>query len=147
MTGRDRLAGVVVSLVLGAALGLILASAPPIAGDTAVTDPVWLGIMWFVRPQSIIVVVPPLIHLGLGAGVGVLGMLVRATSPTVVILIAVSVNGAMTLLENADRGGLTGVLWWLLGSAISAALMLIGAMIATRLTTSRRVARRASAGS
>jgi hypothetical protein len=121
---------VAISVVLGAALGLILASAPAIAGDTAVTDPVVLGVMWFVRPQSITVLAPPLIHLGLGIGVGALGMLARAMHPTVVILTAVSVNGAATVVENGYGAGVVGVLWWLLGTALSAVLMLFGVRVA-----------------
>lgn len=141
MTGRDRLIGVAVSVALGVALGLILASAPAIAGDTAITDPVVLGVMWFVRPQSIMVIAPPLLHLVIGVAVGILGMNIRGIDPTVVILVAVSVNGAATVVESGSGAGVVGVLWWLLGTVLSAALMLIGAWAARRVAAMRAPAR------
>lgn len=147
MNAQARLIGVATSLAIGAALGLALAAAPPIAGDTAITDPVWLGLMWFVRPQSMLVIVPPLIHLGLGAGIGVLRMLVRPMSSTGVILIAVSVNGAATLVENGYGAGVAGVLWWLIGTVLSAALMLVGAALMTRVADTRRATRAEAARS
>lgn len=125
------------SLAIGAALGLVLAAAPSIAGDTAITDPVALGVMWFVRPRSVLVIVPPLIHLAVGAGIGALGRLVGAIDTTVVVLAAVAVNGAATLVENAYGAGVVGVLWWLLGTVISAALMVLGAAMTKRLTAGR----------
>ena len=137
MTGRDRLIGVAVSVALGVALGLILAAAPAIAGETAITDPVVLGVMWFVRPQSIMVVAPPLIHLVIGGAIGILGVNVRGIDPTVVILIAVSVNGAATVVENGYGAGVVGLLWWLLGTVLSAALMLIGVRVARRMAAMR----------
>lgn len=128
------------SLAVGAALGLALAAAPSIAGDTAITDPVLLGLILFVRPQSILVLVPPLLHLSVGVGVGVLGLLVRTMSSTVVILAAVAVNGAATLVESGEGAGVVGVLWWLIGTVFSAAFMLFGAALVRRLADGRRVA-------
>jgi hypothetical protein len=133
------------SLVIGTAIGLALVSAPSIAGDTAITDPVALGVVWFVRPRTILVVVPLLIHLVVGAGIGVLGRFVRVVDTTLVVLAAVALNGAATLVENAYGAGVVGILWWLLGTVISAALMLLGAALAKRLSATRRGARAAAA--
>jgi hypothetical protein len=127
------------SLAVGAGLGAVLVWAPTIAGDTAVTDPAVLGAMWFGRPRTLLVLLPPLLHFGAGMGVGFLGRLVPDVSTTTTALAAVSVNGAATLLENAYGAGVMGVGWWLLGSLISAALMLLGAGLARRAT--RRLAR------
>lgn len=122
------------SLILGAALGLVLVSAPSVAGDTAITDPVVLGAMWFVRPRSILILVPPLLHIGVGASVGVLGQLFPAVKTTVVVLVAVAINAAATLVENGEGAGVMGVGWWLIGSLISAVLMLLGATVVRRIT-------------
>jgi hypothetical protein len=127
---------VVGSLAVGAVLGLLLAFAPPIAGDTSITDPVWLGAMWFMRPQSLLVLVPPLLHLGIGAAVGVLGQIVPAVRTATVVLVAAAINAASTLLENAYGAGVMGVGWWLIGSAISAALMLLAAGAVQRVARS-----------
>jgi hypothetical protein len=89
------------SLVIGAGLGLLLAVAPPLVGDIAVTDPVLLGSVWFVRPQSLLTIVPPLLFLSIGAGLGVLGHLNSSVSTTAVVVVATAVNAAATLLENA----------------------------------------------
>jgi hypothetical protein len=145
VSGHGRLVAVVVSLAVGTAIGLGFAAAPAIAGDTAVTDPVALGVMWFVRPRTVLVIVPPLIHLAVGAGIGMLATTVRVIDTTLVVLAAVAVNGAATLVENAYGAGVVGVLWWLLGSVISAALMLLGAAIAKRVTDTWRPTREATA--
>lgn len=124
----------VLSLILGTALGLVLISAPSVAGDTAITDPVVLGAIWFVRPQSMLVLVPPLLHIGVGVSVGVLGQLFPAVKTTVVVLVAVAINAAATLVENGMGAGVMGVGWWLIGSLISAVLMLLGATVVRRIT-------------
>src|SRR5688572_1456335 len=108
--------------------------APSVAGDTAITDPVMLGAMWFMRPGTLLVIVPSLLHLGIGVGIGVLARLNAAVNTTAVILVAVGVNAAATLLENAYGAGVMGVGWWLIGSAVSAGLMLLGAAVVRRLT-------------
>ena len=114
------------SLATGVGLGLLLVSAPTFAGDTAVTDPGVLGAMWFMRPRTLLVLLPPLLHLGVGAAVGLLGWCVPAIRTTPVVFVAVAINAAATLLENAYGAGVMGVGWWLLGSIISALLMLLG---------------------
>jgi hypothetical protein len=136
---------VALSLAIGAVIGVGLAAAPSVAGDTAITDPIALGVMWFVRPRTILVIVPPLIHLAIGAGIGLLSTYARAIDTTLVVVAAVAINGAATLLENAYGAGLTGVLWWLLGSGVSGALMLLGAATAKRVTNARRLPREATA--
>jgi len=125
---------VVLSLAIGAGLGLLLVVAPPLAGDTAVMDPVWLGSIWFLRPQSLLVIVPPLLYLAIGVGIGVLRRLNASVNTTAVVLVAVAVNAAATLLENAYRAGVMGVGWWLIGSVVSAAFMLVGVSIVKRVT-------------
>ena len=121
------------SLGIGAGLGLLLAVAPPLAGDTAVTDPVWLGSIWFLRPVSLLVIVPPLLYLAIGVGIGVLGRLSSSVNTTIVVLVAVAVNAAATLLDNAYGAGVMGVGWWFIGSVVSAAFMLVGAAIVKRV--------------
>ena len=118
-----------ISLVVGALFGLALAAAPDM-GPVAISDPVLLGSIWFVRPSGASVVVPVLVHFCIGAGVGVLGRLVPSIRPQVVLLVTVAINGAATLLDNAYGAGVMGVGWWLLGSLMSAALMLVGAWLA-----------------
>ena len=122
------------SLAIGAGLGLLLASAPSAFGDTAITDPVLLGVMWFARPRTLLVLAPPLLHLTVGAGVGLLGRIDARVRTTTLVLAAVAVNAAATLVENGNGAGLMGVGWWLIGSVVSAALMLIGAAIVRRAT-------------
>jgi hypothetical protein len=114
------------SLATGVSLGLLLVLAPTFAGDTAVTDPGVLGAMWFMRPRTLLVLLPPLLHLGVGAALGLVGQVVPWIRTTPVVLGAVAINAAATLLENAHGAGVMGVGWWLLGSMISAALMLLG---------------------
>ena len=124
------------SLIIGAALGLVLVVAPPLVGDIAVTDPVLLGSAWFMRPQSLLVIVPPLLFLTIGAGIGVFGRFNSSVNTTAVVLVATAVNAAATLLENAYDAGVMGVGWWLIGSFVSAAFMLVGAAVMRRVTSS-----------
>lgn len=133
----------VLSLAIGAGLGLLLITAPSSFGDTAITDPVLLGAMWFVRPPSLLVLVPPLLHLAVGAGIGILGRLNAGVMTTSVVLAAVAVNAAGTLVENGYGAGVMGVGWWFIGSVVSAVLMLLGAAVVRRVTSSSdsRVAR------
>lgn len=123
------------SLAIGVGLGVLLASAPSAYGDTAITDPVLLGVMWFGRPRTFLVLVPPLLHLLVGAGIGLLGRSSARIRTTTVALVAVVVNAAGTLVENGYGAGVMGVGWWLIGSVVSAVLMLIGASIVGRLAT------------
>lgn len=133
----------VLSLAIGVGLGLLLISAPSSFGDTAITDPVLLGLMWFVRPQTFLVLVPPLLHFAVGAGIGVLGRLNAGVMTTSVVLAAVAVNAAGTLVKNGYDAGVMGVGWWFIGSVVSAVLMLLGAAVVRRVTSSSgsRVAR------
>lgn len=133
----------VLSLAIGVGLGLLLISAPSSFGDTAITDPVLLGLMWFVRPQTFLVLVPPLLHFALGAGIGMLARLNARVLTTTVVLAAVAVNAAGTLVDNGYGAGVMGVGWWSIGSVVSAALMLLGVAVVRRLTSSSgsRVAR------
>ncbi len=124
----------VLSLAIGAGLGLLLVVAPSLASDIAVTDPVWLGFIWFMKPESLLVIVPPLLYLAIGAGIGALGRINISINTTAVVLVAVAVNAAATLLESAYAAGVMGVGWWLIGSVVSAALMLVGAAVVTRVT-------------
>jgi hypothetical protein len=124
------------SLVIGGGLGLLLVVAPPLAGDIAVTDPVLLGSVWFVRPQSLLIIVPPLLFLTIGAGIGVLGRFKTSVNTTAVVLVATAVNAAATLLENAYDAGVMGVGWWLIGSIVSAAFMLLGGAVVRGVTSS-----------
>jgi hypothetical protein len=124
------------SLVIGAGLGLVLVLAPALVGDIAVTDPVLLGSVWFMRPQSLLIVVPPLLFLTIGAGIGVLGRFNSSVNTTAVVLVATAVNAAATLLENAYGAGVMGVGWWLIGSIVSAAFMLLGGAVVRRVTSS-----------
>jgi hypothetical protein len=127
---------VLLSLAIGAGLGLLLLAAPSVAGDTAITDPVMLGAVWFMRPASLLVLVPALLHFALGAGIGVLGRLNARVMTTTVALVAVAVNAAGTLVENGYAAGVMGVAWWFIGSVVSAALMLLGAAVVRRVTSS-----------
>jgi hypothetical protein len=95
-----------------------------------------LGAIWFVRPRTLLVLVPPLLHFALGAGIGVLGRLNASIKTTTVVLVAVTVNAAGTLVENGYGAGVMGVGWWFIGSVVSAALMLLGAAVVRRVTSS-----------
>ncbi|MGH2491407.1 MAG: hypothetical protein ACRDF9_07850 [Candidatus Limnocylindria bacterium] len=129
----------VLSVAIGAGLGLLLLAAPSSFGDTAITDPVLLGVMWFVRPQTLLVLVPLLLHFAIGAGIGMLARLKADVRTTTVVLAAVAVNAAGTLVENGYGAGVMGVGWWLIGSVVSAMLMLLGAAIVTRVAAARRL--------
>ncbi len=88
-------------------------------------------------------IVPALLFLAIGVGIGVLARFNAAVRTTAVVLVAVAVNAAATLLDNAYGAGVMGVGWWLIGSVVSAAMMLFGAAIVRRVTSSSgsRVAR------
>lgn len=88
------------------------------------------------RPVSLRVIVPPLLYLAIGVGVGLLGRLSAPVNTTIVVLVAVAVNAAATLLENAYGAGVMGVGWWFFGSVVSAAFMLVGAAVVRRVTSS-----------
>ncbi|MGH2378523.1 MAG: hypothetical protein ACRDGT_08600 [Candidatus Limnocylindria bacterium] len=122
-----------VSVVVGLGLGALFLAAPDLAGESAVTDPVWLGVMWFVRPRSLMVLVPPLLHFAAGAGLHVLGRRLMPLRPRTAALIAAGLNSAATAVENAYGAGVMGVGWWLIGSVLSAALMFLGIAAARRI--------------
>lgn len=103
-----------------------MAVGPNVAGDTAVTDPVHLGIMWFVRPLWPLTLLPPLLHFLAGLALGLSARVIPPLWPRTAALVAVGVNGAATALENAYGMGVMGVGGWLLGSFLSALLMFIG---------------------
>lgn len=113
-------------MIVGAVVGVLLASAPNVAGKTAITDPILLGAMWFVRPQSVFFLVPPVLHFAVGGGLRLLSQFARSLRPGNAALIAVGVNGAVTLVESGQGAGVMGVGWWVIGSGLSAILMLVG---------------------
>lgn len=127
-----------ISLLAGVAVGLALASVPPSFGDTSITDPVVLGVIWFVRPGAgtWISLVAAAIFLGIGALASLGQRASREFEPMPALVGVVGANGAATLLENAYGAGVMGVGWWLIGSIVSAALMWAGVRL-TRAVLAR----------
>lgn len=110
----------------GAVVGALLVAGPNLAGETAITDPVVLGAMWFVRPESVLPIAVLGLHLAVGVGIGVVAWLFPVIAPRQAALSAVVVNGALTVVENGQGAGVMGVGWWLIGSVLSAAVLFVG---------------------
>lgn len=127
------LCSLLTSVAAGVVLGTAMALAPNVAADTAITDPIHLGLMWFVRPHWPLTLVAPLLHLLAGVLLGIGTRLVPSMGPRVAALVAVAINGAATLVENLYGMGVMGAGGWLLGSGVSAALMLAGGALARRV--------------